>query len=243
MILTPLPDGIQVSGKKKDTIAVKKNNALPIVLSLAKYENKYNVRKCLKKCVNFGVDLFNHFARLENREKQQPTYNIKNSKPFFAKKFLELLHDFLCICGIPNIYLKNEDDFFILGTDDIIGILNYCVRFKELHDKQISNEDTDIEFTIKYKYTQKKNEKAKVFNITNTLDDVLKFDMLTKKTKTQLKPCAYCEAYFLGNSRQKCCSSRCRDLKNGKYEKRKLKKQQEQKGQEKTENDTNNQQK
>ena len=99
----------------------------------------------------------------------------------------------------------------------------------------------------KTKETQKFDKKIKKLEHERKM---YQMDMETylkiKQRKEHLKECAHCHKLFIGRKNKLCCSTSCKDYNNEHYGKkiaRKLKEQQEQKGQEKTENDTNNQQK
>lgn len=151
---------------------------------------------------------------------------VTQPKCFKDNKFKRLVLNWFRACGI------SEKDVFDLRSNHFISIetlletLDLSLTIYNMYFKYKNNE-MDVEETIKVNYHLKGGANGH-FDIVKSTDDILSLVLLMmiayyKNDLSNLRCCEYCNGYFFGRKNKKCCSDRCKDLKNNKYEKRKEK--------------------
>lgn len=213
-----------VKGNKDKVVKVRNSELLVKTLQLGYYEYLNNVSNDFKEFIDFDSKLFYAYARDDfSNDLILDTHKLKH---FNDKKFHKLLNDWINVCGLPKENF-DENNKIRISAEDIISILLYCKMFYE-YKKSFDNSSLNkINFNINYEYNFKTN---KVTRVVNNLTDILFYELLVVprlKDSQSINQCEYCLQFFYGGKRQLCCSSRCKDLKNRKYEKRKEKKQKE----------------
>ncbi len=144
------------------------------------------------------------------------------------EKLETLLLKWFKVCGILELeYYSGDFNHQVINMEHILVILDSCLSFYEFYlevkEKRLKRE---VRVNITYSLTQNSNGDIVVLK---KVSDILSLAYLSTITYLRydckmLKECEYCHELFFGRKNKLCCSQRCKDLKNGKYEKRKLKK-------------------
>lgn len=151
---------------------------------------------------------------------------VTEPKCFKDSKFKRLVLNWFKACGI------SEKDFFdlksnhLISTETLLEALDLSLSVYNMYFTYKNNGLFDEYIKVNYHLKSRKNG---VFDIVKSVDDIKSLVLLMmiayyKNDLSNLRCCEYCNGYFFGRKNKKCCSSRCKDLKNKKYEKRKEKK-------------------
>ena len=144
-------------------------------------------------------------------------------------ELLNLIKYYLNNCGIPtDLVVENygENLFYSIDMKYLIPIFDLCLSLYKLNIKIANNtfEEFDIPFKLRVRINNHQLEIVKkAINLENLM--YLTLFSVPKTGDRHLRQCLYCGVLFYGSNKQKYCTDYCKDLKNGKYEKRKIRNQ------------------
>lgn len=178
--------------------------------------------RLIKTFDNLDVNKFNNIE-FDDLKVKIPKY-IKD------KKLNKLLFNWLNHGGILEKYVPDVEEMKIISMDYILEIFDLCLTAFNLYLKIQNNTISPVELT--YKTTNIPIINRGKINIEKQIPDILsllKFMLITHVNDEfkHLRECEYCHSLFFGRPNKKCCSGSCKDYKNNKSKKRKIKRQQQ----------------
>lgn len=175
----------------------------------------------------YGNYYYINLNNINNLYSNQQEYLIP--KYVNDKKLLRLLKKWYIACGMSNYEVEELRNSYykILKMENILQIMDFSKHVFMFFKKYIENDIKD-EIIINLDLVVKTNDNGvlevnkRVANLNNLI--YLSLISYFKSDKKSLRQCEYCNDFFFGRKSKKCCSSRCKDLKNRKDEKKKERK-------------------
>lgn len=155
---------------------------------------------------------------------------VKNGKlvPLLKKsdRLKTLILKWIAVCGLLKSEIDINKDINTIDIYTLFKIFEYCLKcytdyFNYTTSDKISSKKISMDFIV-----SKRNDGTYKFDREfHTLDDAYYFELFSIENHSHLKLqlCENCKEFYYGDSRQKACSTRCRDKLSRKYEKRKNK--------------------
>lgn len=151
-----------------------------------------------------------------------PDDYIKIPKYAKNKKFLRYLLKWITVFGIEEQDLSYYNTKKTLSIETLLRILDSSLDIYYIFKKYNNNNSIDVDIEVHY-HLITQNGKPYLQKEATNLKDFLVLMLISyyRNEYKKLRCCEHCGGYFFGNKSKKTCSSRCKDLKNHKYEKRK----------------------
>ena len=114
-----------------------------------------------------------------------------------------------------------------LSIETLLRTLDNSVDALNIYSEYYNNNNIDADIEVHY-HLFPVNDKIYLKKETTNLKDFLTLMLVSyfRNEYKKIRCCEYCGGYFFGNKSKKTCSQRCKDLKNHKYEKRKIRQEQ-----------------